>query len=171
LRGSGGISGRQYRPLCGLVTDQQGVTIFRQRLDDVLPGGVDPIAEDKVERDLCTDFATRFASASRLDSGVCMESSRLVVGAMVQSLSRPAGPPSLCTNANATFATPKVYGFLNRGAEFQPATRGAMPACPFERVLFLVGETRKRHDKLLRNAQQQEESIPFRAGLRRGRPR
>jgi hypothetical protein len=26
----------------------------------------------------------------------------------------------------------RVYGFLNRGAEFQPATRGAMPACPFE---------------------------------------
>jgi hypothetical protein len=33
----------------------------------------------------------------------------------------------------------------------------------------LVGGSRKGHDKPLRNAQRQEESIPFRAGLRRRR--
>jgi len=36
---------------------------------------------------------------------------------------------------------------------------------------ILVGEARKGHDKLLRNAQQQEESTQFRAGLRYRRPR
>jgi hypothetical protein len=36
-------------------------------------------------------FATRFASASRMDTGVCMESSGLVMGAMTQSLSRHTG--------------------------------------------------------------------------------